>query len=346
MLDSSRRLFVMLVAIAAMTIACGHKTEQPTTPTSPTPTTPTTPSPAPPDPAPTPPQPTTCTYAAATEPDDYDRDGGNGVLRITTAAGCHWTVKADASWASIEGAVEGDGPATLKVFVRANEDALARRMTFTVQDKTASVSQPGQGDCEYQVSPVLASIPRDRWNGTIAISTSRGCRWTAASAAPWLRLAAGGGSGSGTLGYDAEFNPDTSYAGQRLAVVEIRWIAPTAGQNVRVNQWGSCGNVASPATGGLPAGATFSGGVGGGSLTVGADGGRVHLWVLSEPFMGCAWTMESSDSWLSWESPRLHQVNSGDGDTFFTVPSNSSSSQRTASATIGGWPLTIVQKGR
>jgi hypothetical protein len=212
-----------------------------------------------------------------------------------------------------------------------------------VQDKTVALTQPGQGDCSYQVSPVSIGLAYVRSSGTIAIETTRGCRWTAVSDASWLRLASNGASGSASLTYDADVNPGT---GSRQALVQIRWPAPTAGQNVRIAQSPSCSVVATPATGGLSAGTTFSGGVGGGTVTVSADGGAVHLWVLTEPWMSCPWAFETSDSWVTWNYPRPHQVSNGDGDLDFTVPANPSSNGRTATATLGPWPLTIIQRGR
>lgn len=340
MLDS-RRCLLMALALAALTVAaCGDKPQTPTTPTTPGTSTP-PPTPTPPAPPPTP-QPA-CAYAVTAEPDDYDRDGGNGALKIATASGCHWAVTANAGWASVEGPVEGDGPANLKVFVRGNEDASARRITFTVQDQTASISQPGQGDCTYHVNVTVVSLPHDPSSGSIPVDTDRGCRWTAASTVPWLRVMTPAGTGSGAVRYETD---SSTGASTRTAVMEVRWLAPTAGQNVRFNQSGSCFVVAAAATGGLPAGSTFSGGVQGGTLTVGADGGKVHLWVLTDPFMGCAWSIESTDQWISWDAPGLHQNRSGDGDSFFTVPANPSPSARTATATIGGWPLTVIQRGR
>lgn len=337
----SPALFGMVILVAA----CGGKDGgQPSTPTAPTPA-PATPAPAPPTTPPAnPPQPTACSYAVAAEPDDYGRDGGNGMLKINTAAGCRWSVGTDATWASIEGSAAGEGPATLKVLVRANEDAQARRMTFTVEGQQASVSQPGQGDCSYEVKPVAATIPSDRWSDVITIATDPGCQWTAASTNSWFHLRSSGGNGSGTLTYEADANPNSGYATPRMARVELRWLAPTAGQNVMVEQFGTCNINAAPNV--LPSGATLSASPGGGTVTVGADGGIVRLFILAEPWMTCPWVMESSDTWIEWNWPQMRTIQRGDGDTRFTVPPNPSSNGRTAIARFGGWPLTVIQRGR
>ncbi|HEX9368561.1 MAG TPA: hypothetical protein VF921_18165 [Vicinamibacterales bacterium] len=56
--------------------------------------------------------------------------------------------------------------------------------------------------------------------------------------------------------------------------------------------------------------------------------------------------METNDTWLSVDFPRLHQVQGGDGDLRFTVPVNPSPSSRRAVLTVGDRPLTIVQQRR
>jgi hypothetical protein len=339
-------VFVALLSVISLTLACSKESTQPSTPTTPTPASPTTP-PGPVEPPPTPPQPVACTYAAIADPDDFERDGGNGALRIGTTPGCRWSVTSDAAWAVVEGAQQGEGPAVLKVFVQPNDTESARQMAFTVADQVARVVQPGQADCRYEVSPVTVAIPRTASSGQISIATSRGCQWQVTSDASWLRPRSSGGSGSATVPYDADFNAESGRSVTRLGVLAFRWRAPTAGQNVRVTQWPSCSIGVGPATGGLPPGAAFTGALPGNwTVTASADGGTFHLWVLTEPFMGCPWTVESTDTWLTITSPRVNQVMSGDGDLFFTLPPNPTSQTRRATLTFEGKPLTITQAGR
>jgi hypothetical protein len=290
------------------------------------------------DPTPSP----TCAYALTVTPDDFERDGGNGTLSIATTAGCKWAVKSDATWAVIEDVKEGDGPAQLKVYAQPNDGADPRRLMFTVADQSVAITQPGQGDCTYQVSPVIEFLPRVPWTDGISITTARGCRWTASSDAGWLRPGLTGGSGSTTLTLDADFNPATQYASKRDAVLAVRWMAPTAGQNVLVTQSGDCNATPYVATGGLPAGAVLEGR----NLTVSGSGGRIHLSVLTEPYTGCAWSAESTDQWITWESPKLHELVGGDCDLYFTVAENKTGQQRRAVLTMDLRPLTIIQNPR
>jgi hypothetical protein len=342
------RPLIFAALLSALAPACSQEQSRPSTPTTPTPTSPTTP-PGPAEPPTAPAPPATCSYTATADPDDFEPGGGNGTMRITTAAGCRWSVTADASWGVIEGAQQGEGPAVLKVFVQPNDSESERQMAFKVADQIVRVVQPGQAqaNCNYEVSPVIVAIPPTAWSGQISMATSPGCQWQVASDVSWLRVRPSGGSGSATVGYDVDANPETGRSVTRLGVLAFRWRAPTAGQNVRVTQWGSCSIGVAPATGGLPPGATFSGGLPGNwAVTAGADGGTFHLWVLTEPFVGCPWTVESADTWLTVTSPRLHQVMSGDGDLHFTLPPNPTSQSRRATLSLEGKPLTITQSSR
>lgn len=155
----------------------------------------------------------------------------------------------------------------------------------------------------------------------------------------WLRADPARGSGSATLTFDADFHPATEYASKRIGILAVRWTAPTAGQNVRIVQSGDCNATPYAATIGLPAGAVLNNR----RLTIGPDGGRVHLWILTEPYSGCAWTAESTDLWVRWKSPALHSVADGDADLYFTVPANTTGQQRRAVVSMDLRPLTIVQ---
>ena len=335
----------VLLSVGVVTLACSREPSQPQTPTAPAPTAPATP-PGPAEPPPVPPPSPVCSYSATADPDDYESDGGNGTLRIATAQGCRWTVTADASWAQIEGASQGEGPATLKVFVQPNDAASDRQMTFKVADQIVRVTQPPQSQCDYQVSPVTAVLPRTQWSGSVSVITGPHCRWQVTSDASWLRLQTSGGSGSATVSYEADLNPESGRSVTRLGVLAFRWPTPTAGQNVRVTQWGACSLITAAATGGLPPGATHQASQAGSTVTASADGGSFHLWVLTEPFHACPWAVESSDTWLTLTFPRLRQIMSGDGDLHFTLPPNPTSQSRQATLMMDGKPLTIVQAGR
>ena len=292
-----------------------------------------------------PPRPT-CTYAVTASPDDFERDGGNGMLAIATTAGCKWSIKSDAPWTAIEGPSQGEGPASIKFSVAGNDDAPPRAASIAVADVKAVVTQPGQGDCTYSVSPVERLVPRFPLTGEIAITTGRGCAWTTSSDVSWMHVRQVNGHGSARVAYEADFNPQTGYGDQRTSVLAFRWLAPTAGQNVRVRQSGDCNTAVYAANGGIAPGATYVRDSNGGTLTATAAGGTFHLIVQTEPFTGCAWTLQSTADWVAISSPSINAIMPGDGDLHFTLPANPSSGSRGAALIMDGKALRIFQPGR
>jgi len=255
-------------------------------------------------------------------------------------------MKLDASWLAIDGPPQGSGPASVHFTWPVNDDAPARTGTFSIGAVTARVTQPGQETCTYQLSPIAVSIPRLAWTGQFTVFAPHGCAWSTSSDSGWLHAQPVSGHGTTTVDYQADFNPQTGYGNQRTAVVGFRWLAPTAGQNVRVNQTGDCSLAFTPATGGLAAGATYAGDRTGGAVTASAAGGQFHFWVLTEPFMGCNWVVDSTDTWVQFDSPSVRQIMAGDGDLHFTLPANPSPQARRGVLVMDGKPLTILQQGR
>jgi Viral BACON domain/Putative binding domain, N-terminal len=332
MATSRTAVLLFGLSVAAVLAGCGHK-DRPTSTGAGTPATPTAPTapPTAPEP-PTAPTPQACAYTLAADPDDFDRDGGNGRLTIATAAGCKWTITGDATWVAVEGPTQGEGPATLKFSAQANNEAPERRMTLAVADKSVVIAQPGQGDCSYQVTPTSAVLPRPGQAGDITVTTAPGCKWTATTDATWLRLGAASASGSGRLPYSADANPGSAV---RSSPIKIRWVAPTAGQNVFVAQRGTC-SVAAAGEGSRI----------GDPLTVAAAGATAHVFVLVEtPFSNCPWSVTINDPWLVVESPRSG-TGSGDGDVFVRVAANPSAQSRQGVLDFGEYRLTVVQAGR
>jgi all-beta uncharacterized protein/BACON domain-containing protein len=279
------------------------------------------------------PPPPGCAVVLTAEPDDYERDGGNGQLEISAAPGCAWALKQDESWLTIEGPLQGSGPAILKVFVRSNDAAPARRVTISAGSASAVVSQPGQGDCAFQVSPIDSVVSSGARSGSIGVNTSAGCLWSATTDASWLHLGRQAGSGSGAVTFQTDVNPAQP---SRRGTIAIRWMAPTAGQNAFITQAGDCVIAFTSAPGHSP----FSN-----PLPVGAAGGDFLFFVLSDPAFTCPWTVENSDPWIAILNP-AGRVGNGDGDLHFTVAPNPSSTPRTSVIAISNARLTVVQQGR
>jgi hypothetical protein len=335
-MGSPRTIAIGLTGALALLTACGHK-GQPASTGSGSPTTPTSPT-APPTPAEPPPSPTprTCTFVLTADA-SFQQEISSGVVRVSTTPDCLWTLSKDATWLSVEEPLQSQGAGTRRIWAAANGDTPTRSATISLADQKVVLTQPGQGECAYQVTPTTAVLPRAGRTADIAVATAAGCKWSATTDAPWLHLDRPSASGSGRLSYRADANPGVGREGFRYTQVKIRWQAPTAGQNVLVSQGGSCSVVAGTRSG--PGSQT------GDTLAVGAAGGAFHLEVLTDPFMNCPWSVTTNDSWLTIDAPR-NGTGSGDGDVHITVAANPSAQSRQGVLDFGEVRIKVVQAGR
>lgn len=275
-----------------------------------------------------------CSYSLSASPDHFERDGGAGTVTVTAPAGCSWSVKTDASWATIQGPADGSGSAALHVAVQANIDLPTRFEKFVINDVAATISQPGQGDCTYQVSPTFAAFPRTEWTAAVDIWTESGCRWTAASDSGWLHVTTMTGSGAGRLTYQADFNPGDAYQ-DRAATVSVQGLAQQPAQQVRVSQSGDCGvAVYRQDTGWLY------------SYTVPAGGGSYRLeGLVASPLRGCTWTVTGGSAWLTIDRPGTGTLY-GNDDYFIVTAQPNAGAARDTTLLLGGAPFVIYQQGR
>lgn len=92
---------------------------------------------------------------------------------------------------------------------------------------------PPASSCTYSISPTSRSHGAGAESGSISVSTSSGCSWTAQSNAAWVTITGGAsGNGSGTVSYSVVANGGTS---QRTGTITA------AGQTFTITQAGSGG---------------------------------------------------------------------------------------------------------
>ena len=274
-----------------------------------------------------------CAVALDRDRDAFPVSGGSGRVEITASSGCAWAASSDAAWVRITDPAGGSGTGSyrLQYVVDANAGASSRVGTLTIGGKTVTITQAGTASCSYSVAPVdVRACMAEGFSRSIAVTTDDGCPWTASTSAPWIAISAGSsGTGSGTIVYTLGYNFDAA----RQAIIEVRWPAPTAGQNVRVAQ----------------AGCTY--GVSKTSIDVPAAGGDFSFDVISSstdtscggPLQdGCMWSAASSASWVTVTSwmPRW-----GDDRVSFSVAANGTGSMRTATITVRDKVVTIRQAG-
>src|SRR5438552_17910101 len=111
------------------------------------------------------------------------------MVSVTTAAGCAWTTVGGADWISTSGA-SGAGNGTVKYSAAPNGTSSSRSATLIIAEHAFTLTQSAPPPpCTYGVSPMSASIGRSGGSGSVAVTSTPGCAWTAASAVNWIAIA-------------------------------------------------------------------------------------------------------------------------------------------------------------
>lgn len=142
-----------------------------------------------------------CSFSMTPTSQTIAPGGGTSSGAVTTGAGCAWGAVSNAAWISITAGASGSGSGTVSYSVSANLTGANRTGTLTVAGQTLTVSQNA---CVFSVSPTSVSLPGGGGTGTIAVTATAGCPWTATSGATWLTITNGAtGTGPGTVAYSA-----------------------------------------------------------------------------------------------------------------------------------------------
>jgi hypothetical protein len=276
--------------------------------------------------------PTVCSYELSPDSAEFGSDAASGTFSVTAPADCTWSAVSNASWLVVTSGGQGAGPGTIAYTVARNTEIPGRTAGITLTDRTFTVFQGGDpSTCEYSVSPVDFETCMPAGTLTIMVSTENSCPWTAAPDASWLDVTSGSsGSGSGVITVAFTEN----YDARRLGIVMVRWPAPTAGQNVRLDQ----------------AGCLY--GVSRSEFSFPAPGGTGTFDVLqqSDPYTcggatqdRCIWSAISDVPWITVTSsmPRA-----GDNPVAFTVAAHPGSSVRVGRITVRDKVVVITQAGQ
>jgi hypothetical protein len=199
--------------------------------------------------------------------------------------------------------------------VAANTADAARAGSIVIGSAVHRVTQDGVGACAYDVAPLSLSFQSVGGTGTVTVSTTSACTWTAAAIDSWITVvsgASGQGAGTVTLGV-------ASYVGSttRTGVVRV------AGNDVQVSQAApGCAFVVSPQ-----------------SVTFHADGGEATVNVSAPA--GCGWSASTSEAWLSI----LQGGGPGDGVVRFAASRLVSADARAGTLRVAGVDVHVTQSG-
>ena len=177
-------------------------------------------------------------------------------------------------------------------------------------------ASPTPASCTFTLSATSVTIGAAGGPGSIAVSTTSQCSWTARTDAAWISATGGtSATGPGTFSFTVAAASGTAARTGALTV---------AGQPVSVTQQGeACAFTL------LPPNRSFD-----------ALGGTAAFDVNAPP--ACAWTGAATAPWLTLVSG---QSGSGTGTVAYTVAPNADASSRTANVTVGGAAHAITQSG-
>jgi BACON domain-containing protein/all-beta uncharacterized protein len=192
-------------------------------PPAPAPPAPPAPGPAPPSPPPTPPPPPACKYSIAPTSQNVTVGATTGTVTVTADAGCTWTATSGAPWITVTSGTSGTGNGPVGFSVAANTGS-ARSGTMTIAGQAFTVNQAA---CTYSISPETEGVGPNDGAGSVTVSTTSSCQWTAVSNVPWMTIAsASSGTGNGTVVYRFLVNPGPrrtgtiTIAGRTLTVMQ------------------------------------------------------------------------------------------------------------------------------
>jgi len=167
---------------------------------------------------------TACSYTISPNSRAFPARGGEGSVSVATSNNCNWTAVSNAVWITLSSAASGSGNGVVGYVVRENFATSSRTGTISIAGQTFTVNQ--SGDCAFSISPTRKSFASSGGTGTVNVTVSGGCNWTATSNAGWITINTGAsGTGNGAVTYTV-----ASTTGSRSGTMTI------AGQTFTVKQ--------------------------------------------------------------------------------------------------------------
>jgi parallel beta-helix repeat protein len=233
----------------------------------------------------------------ATQPSDY-----------TSLTGSH-TFTAGQTTKTVTVAVKGDTE------IEPNETffvILSGATNGTITDSQGVGTITNDDTCSFSINPTSRNHTSVAGSGSITVTTSAGCAWTASESLSWVSITSGAsGTGNGSVNYSVTANTGPTRSGS----------ITVAGQTFSVSQDSGCSFSISPSY------QSFAANASGGTITITAPA-------------GCAWAASES---LSWVSITTGFTGIGNGSVSFTVAQNTSASIRSGTITAAGQTFTVYQ---
>ena len=121
------------------------------------------------------------------------------MVSVTAGSGCSWAAVAGVPWIVVSGGSSGVGNGAVVYAVTANTGSSLRSGSITIGGQTFAITQAGAvtTGCSYSLPVTTSSFTAQGGAGSMAVSASPGCKWTASSQVSWIWIMPSWGS-SGT----------------------------------------------------------------------------------------------------------------------------------------------------
>jgi Putative binding domain, N-terminal/Viral BACON domain len=256
-----------------------------------------------------------CSYSISRTSENLTAAGGPGTpIAVSTQSACAWSASSNAPWISITSGSSGTGNGSV-TFAAAVNTAGQRTGTLTIAGSTFTVTQAAAAGCLFTLSASGQNVGAPGGPGTVGVTTTAGCAWTASANVSWISLTSGlSGTGSGSVGFNVATNTGASRTGTLTIASQTFTITQAAAGGA------SCTYVIAPSSQNVPATASTG--------TVVVTSGS-----------GCTWNASSGASWIAITSGA---TGDGNGSVGFSVAANPGAA-RTGTLTIAGQPFTVMQ---
>jgi hypothetical protein len=176
-----------------------------------------------------------CSYSVTpSSPRSFGAAGGSFTASIQSDTGCVWTVSGLPSWIS-SAAAQGSGSGNVYFTVASNTTGQARSADISIAETPFTIIQQG---CTYSLSQPGQLFSAQGGTGSVNVSTTTGCTWTASSDVDWISVTAGStGTGNGRITYQVAANP----AAARTGTLTIAGLAYTVQESAQAAPGESAG---------------------------------------------------------------------------------------------------------
>lgn len=246
-----------------------------------------------------------------------------GSVAVLTGPGCSWSSASNATWMRIISGASQSKLWFLTFQADQNPSASPRTGTLTIAGQTFTVRQTGT--CPVSLSLSGNAFSSGGGSGTLNVSSSSGCSWSAVSPG-WISVSSAASSGNGSIGFSVTPFTGPFSGGSRIGKITVN------NSSLTVRQTGTCGPISLS-----PASQSFgpAGGTGTINITAPSDCG----WSFQGQFP--SGIVEQQVPWLGINNGVT--ATTGNGSMGYRIDPFSGGSSRLGTFVISGQTFTVTQ---